>query len=71
MWINTSISLPLREGFYICLIDFDGFGNMVESKKEKFNGKDWDLYESNCQFISYWWATKEEYEIISYKLENK
>ena len=67
-WISKNMSQPLTEGYYKCLIDSDGFSTLVESDNNRFDGVGWDLYESNCQFISYWWATKEEYHTIFEKL---
>ena len=64
MWINNNISKPLRKGYYRTLVDFDGLGNLIEMEDEYFNGESWDLYNSSVQFISFWWATKEDYEVI-------
>lgn len=71
MWINNSISKPLRKGYYKTLVDFDGLGNLREEDNERFNGADWDLYNSSVQFISYWWAEKEDYKIITDMLEKE
>ena len=71
MWINNSISRPLRKGYYKTLVDFDGLGNLREEDNEWFNGTDWDLYNSSVQFVSYWWAEKEDYEIITDRLEKE
>ena len=71
MWINNSISRPLRKGYYKTLVDSDGLGNLREEDNEWFNGADWDLYSSSVQFISYWWAEKEDYEIITNHLEKE
>lgn len=70
MWIDNSISKPLREGYYRTLVDFDGI-TLTESEKDLFNGTDWDRYESNVQFIRYWWASKEDYKIISDLVEKE
>ena len=70
-WINSSMQLPPRKGTYKCLIDIDGFGTLSESPNEKFTGTAWDLFESSCQFISQWWATKEEYKVYSDKIDSE
>ncbi len=64
-WIDTKMSLPLKEGKYSCLIDVDGLGTLEPFKNQYFNGKDWDHYGSSRQFIRYWEASEEEYKIIS------
>lgn len=69
MWINNNISKPLREGRYKTLVDADGLGNLEEGDNEYFDGKSWSFYESNAQFISYWWAEKEDYKIITDRIE--
>lgn len=69
MWINNNISKPLRKGYYKTLVDFDGLGNLIETEDEFFNGDSWDLYNSSVQFISFWWAEKEDYIIITDKME--
>ena len=69
MWINNNISKPLRKGIYKTLADFDGLGNLIEMEDEYFNGESWDLYNSSVQFISFWWATKEDYKTIADKIE--
>ena len=69
MWINNNISKPLRKGNYKTLVDFDGLGNLIEMEDEYFNGDSWDLYSSSVQFISFWWAEKEDYKIITDKIE--
>ena len=71
MWINNSISRPLRKGYYKTLVDFDGLGNLIEIEDEFFNGEGWDLYNSSVQFISFWWAEKEDYVIISEIVEKE
>ena len=71
MWINNSISRPLRKGNYKTLVDFDGLGNLIEVEDELFNGKRWDLYNSSVQFISFWWAEKEDYKVIADRLEKE
>jgi len=71
MWIDNRISRPLKKGYYKTLVDWDGFGNLKEDNNEWFNGIDWDLYNSSVQFISYWWAEKEDYEIIANHLEKE
>ena len=71
MWINNSISKPLRKGNYKTLVDFDGLGNLLEVGDEHFNGVEWDVYNSSSQFISFWWAEKEDYKIIADKLEKE
>jgi len=69
MWINNNISKPLRKGYYKTLVDFDGLGNLIEMEDEYFNGENWDLYNSSVQFISFWWAEKEDYKTITDKIE--
>ncbi len=71
MWINNNISKPLREGYYKTLVEGDGFGNLEEVDYELYNGIDWDLYNSNSQFVRFWWAEKEDYDIISEHLEKE
>ena len=71
MWINNNISRPLRKGYYKTLVDFDGLGNLREEDNEWFNGTDWDLYNSSVQFVSYWWAEKEDYKVIADRLEKE
>lgn len=71
MWINNYVSKPLKKGHYKTLVDVDGFGNLEEIDNQLFNGNDWDVYESNSQFIRYWWASKEDYEIVSNKIEEE
>jgi hypothetical protein len=71
MWINNSIAKPLKKGYYKTLVEGDGLGNLFEADNELFNGVDWDIYNSHNQFISFWWAEKEDYEIIANKLEIK
>lgn len=61
MWINNLMSFPIKEGYYICLVDFDGFGNLEQYENQYFNGVDWDVYESCSQHIVYWYASKIEY----------
>lgn len=60
MWIDTNLKLPKERGYYKCLVIQDGFNTLEESSKELFNGKDWDLYESHCQYISHWWSNTDE-----------
>ena len=69
MWINNNISRPLRKGNYRTLLNSDGLGNLQECKADYFNGLDWDYMLSNRQFISYWWAEKEDYKTIADKIE--
>ena len=71
MWINNNISKPLRKGYYKTLVDFDGLGNLIEIEDDYFNGESWDLYNSSVQFISFWFAEKEDYEIISEIVEKE
>lgn len=71
MWVRVTMSLPLKEGKYKCLVNYDGLGNLQESENNVFNGKDWDVFHSNCQFIEYWWASLEDYKIISDKLQSE
>jgi hypothetical protein len=71
MWINNSVSRPLREGIYRTLVEEDGLGNLCEAHNEYFNGVDWDVYKSHAQYVNYWWASQEDYEIIANKLENE
>lgn len=71
MWINNSIAKPLRKGYYKTLVDWDGLGNLKECQKEYFNGLEFDWCMSNAQFISYWWAEKEDYKIIVDRLEKE
>ena len=69
MWINNNISKPLRKGYYKTLVDFDGLVNLIEMEDEYFNGDSWDLYNSSVQFISFWFAEKEDYKTITDKIE--
>ena len=69
MWINNNISKPLRKGYYKTLVDADGLGNLIEVEDEFFNGDSWDLYNSSVQFISFWFAEKEDYKTITDKIE--
>lgn len=62
-WIDTR-TLPLKEGKYNCLISYDDWQNLREVKDEYFDGNDWCHYNSHRQFIRYWQASKEDYEII-------
>jgi hypothetical protein len=71
MWINNSMSKPLRKGNYKTLVDFDGLGNLREEDDEWFNGDDWCVYNSFAQFTRYWWAEKEDYKIITDRLEKE
>ena len=71
MWINKNISNPLKKGYYKTLVDYEGFGNLMEIDNELFNGDEWDLCESDSQFIQYWWASKEDFEIVSNKIEDE
>ena len=71
MWINNNISKPLRKGNYKTLVDFDGLGNLIEMEDEYFNGESWDLYNSSVQFISFWFAEKEDYGVISEIVEKE
>lgn len=68
-WIDNKIARPLKEGYYKCLVEIDEMGCMIESERNKFDGQDWSPFESNCQFISYWWATNEEYKELSITYE--
>jgi hypothetical protein len=60
MWIENRIQVPKERGYYKCLVQVDEFGTLVQIENELFAGKDWDLYESNCQFINYWWSDTRE-----------
>lgn len=71
MWINNRIAKPLRKGDYRTLVEGDGLGNLKECKSDHFNGYDWDFMLSNSQFISFWWAEKSDYEVISERLEKE
>ena len=71
MWINNNISKPLRKGHYKTLVDFDGLGNLKEYQKEYYNGLEWDWCMSNAQFICFWFAEKEDYKIITDKIETE
>jgi hypothetical protein len=71
MWINNSVSRPLKEGLYRTLVEEDGLGNLREEVDEWFNGDDWCVYNSFAQFTRYWWASQEDYELIANKLENE
>lgn len=71
MWIDNRIAKPLKEGRYKTLVDFDGFGNLKEMEEEFFNGSAWDIYQSCSNNISFWWAEREDYEIISEHLESE
>ena len=68
MWINNSISRPLRKGYYRTLLNSDGLGNLQECKADYFNGVDWDYMLSNRHFILYWWAEEEDYKTITDKI---
>ena len=70
-WISNSIRQPWKKGWYKCLIEIDGFGTLSESQNEKFTGTDWDLFDSSCQFIRYWWATKEEHKVYSDTIDSE
>lgn len=70
MWIDNRMSKPLRKGFYRTLVSTDDF-TLEEAKRDLFNGESWDLYASNSQFIRYWWAEKEDYQIISEFIEKE
>ncbi len=69
-WIDT-MTLPLKEGHYTCLVATDDFGTLEEFNNEYFDGKDWSNFESSRQFIRYWRATKEEYKIIHEHLDKE
>jgi len=69
MWIPKSIR-PLRKGYYKTLVNVDGY-NLEETDNQLYNGTDWDVYESNSQFICYWLASKEDYETILEHLEEE
>lgn len=71
MWIDKRIANPLKEGKYKCLVSIDDYGNLAETEVELYNGKDWDVFESNSQFISFWWSEKEDYETITSYLDNE
>ena len=71
MWIHISIANPLRKGYYKTLVDWDGLGNLRETENELFDGLDWSHTESSRQFIRFWWADKEDYNIIADKLEKE
>lgn len=71
MWIDCKTSLPLRIGRYRVLLELDEMGTLSESKDHLFNGKDWDRFESSCQFISHWWGAKQDYVFISAKREKE
>lgn len=63
-WINNN-TYPLEKGNYRCLVSKDDFGSLIEAENELFDGTDWSHTESHRQFIRYWWADKETYQIIS------
>lgn len=71
MWIDNRISRPLTKGYYTTLVDFDGFGNLKEYQKEYYNGLEFDWCMSNAQYIRFWWASEEDYEIIMEHLEEE
>ena len=71
MWISNNISKPLRKGYYKTLVDFDGLGNLAEFEGDYFDGKSWDLNNSSIQFIIFWWAEKEDYEVIRETVEKE
>ena len=71
MWINNNLHLPLKEGFYRCLVDTDGFGNLEEVKDNFYNGQDWCDMNSCRQYITYWKASKKDWDEISDKLEKE
>lgn len=71
MWIDTKISNPIKKGVYTCLAVQDDYGTLKEEIGEVFNGEEWCHYNSHRQFIAFWWATKEEYQIISDHLEEE
>lgn len=60
MWIENRMQKPKERGYYKCLVQADEFGTLIQTEKELFAGKDWDLYESDCQFIRYWWSETRE-----------
>jgi len=69
MWVNNSIGKPLKEGMYKTSVDYDGYGNLIESDEDFFNGSVWDLYKSYGNYIRFWFADKEDYKIITDNLE--
>jgi|GEM_PF-6523211 len=71
MWIDAKMSNPIKKGLYKCLVVQDDYGTLKEETNEVFNGDDWCHYNSCRQFISFWWATKEEYQIISDHLDEE
>lgn len=70
MWIDNK-NFPPEAGYYICLIDLDGFGNLIEIPYQLFDGKDWSHTHSSRQFIRYWKATQEQYNQISTRTEKE
>ena len=71
MWINNSMAKPLRKGYYKTLVDWDGLGNLGETEGQLFDGVDWSHYESSRQYICFWFAEKEDYNIIADHLEEQ
>lgn len=49
---KTETELELKEGYYTCLVDMDGF-NLQEFKNQYYNGFRFCWYESYAQFIRY------------------
>lgn len=71
MWIDVRISNPTKKGVYACLVVQDDYGTLKEEIDETFNGEEWCHYYSHRQFISFWWATEEEYKIITNYLDEE
>jgi hypothetical protein len=72
MWINNSLHKPLRAGYYKCLVDTDGFGNLKEMRDQFFNGRDWCDYKSCKQHIVYWKPNyQKDLKIISDNLQKE
>lgn len=71
MWIDNNIAKPLKKGLYKSLVEEDGVGNLEEYGNETFNGVDWDLYESNSNFIRFWWAEEDEYIEIMKQIDTE
>lgn len=49
---KTETEIDLKEGYYTCLVDMDGF-NLQEFNNQYYNGFRFCFYESYAQFIRY------------------
>lgn len=71
MWIDNRIAKPLRKGYYKALVEWDGLGNLLEVSGQLFEGNDWGHYESSRQYIHYWFAERDDYKVITARLEKE